>query len=38
MHKYKTIECRHYNNGFCKFNNLCLFAHGMKELNSIKSD
>ena len=28
FHKYKTVACRHYLKGFCKYYNCCNFSHG----------
>lgn len=39
--KYKTELCRNWLNGFCSFENKCVFAHGKDELrekNNLRTD
>jgi len=32
--KYKTMLCRHFNNGNCSLGDKCHFAHGQQELRN----
>lgn len=34
LHNYKTIKCRYFEQGLCKYKDGCHFAHGETELRN----